>query len=471
MRMNSLKKVLAITLFSTAPLVVYQHCGSSDGQAQVSFSKKFPTINSMGGNGGGYEGKPGDGNWVRTNPDINCPKEANALQARIEIDNQKSVLVKDNCETRNFAFSILDPSIKYEFYNPSFFMFGGAIFEIVRPETIPHVNESLCRYKDFTRGIDVVIQNDNSSKLSAKITKGIYLSGAISYVTYDLVAKTVFSNQTVVASNDGSLKLVIHGEPQDYRDLNGVLTTHIDGALKDFPMVCQKMSEKPVLLVDVTGLAAYWKFDQPVSNGGTLIDSIGYAPGNIVTGDSSNKIVAGASGTAFRFDGIDDYIDMGPNVLNMGTQNFSVSLWIKNITTPTTRQVLGDRTDLGGPQNGWNIMQVNDSFDARISDGVNTVISPGITLPTNPSSFQHVVAVYDRTNRVIRIYMNGVLLRTTSTDTVVGSATFARNFVIGASGAIAKDYFFLGDLDEISIWNRVLTNADVQALYQNVVLY
>ncbi len=466
-------KKISIGILALLPLVIYQHCGSSSGEAPMSFSKNFPSISlAQGGNGDGYDGKPSDGAWVRTNPDFNCPTGLNSLQAIIQIDNRQPTILHDNCESKNFAFSLSDPSLKFEFYNSNFFTFGGAIFELVKPEAVPHINESLCRFKDTDQGIDIVVQSDNS-KLSANVRKGVFSSRDISYVNYQFVSRTVSSNQTTIRSDDGSLQLVIQGAPQDYKDLTGVLTTHIDGALKHFPVICQKMSEKAVLFVDVTGLAAYWRFDQPtLADGGTVIDSKGYAPGSLFTGDANNKMVSGISGNALHLDGINDYVNMGANVFNMGTQNFSVSLWIKNVTSPIAIQILGDRTDLGGPQSGWSIMQTaGDSLDPRMSDNnPDTINSNQVALPTNPTSFQHFVAVYDRTNNLMRIYLNGALQRTVSTATVTGSVTYNGNFLIGAAD-FNKSFNFLGDLDEISIWNRVLTDSDVQAIYQNVVLY
>ena len=466
------RKLLAAIFVALIPLLLYQHCGNYGGQSPVRFNKIFPAVSSMGGNGGGYEGKPSDGKWVRINPNVDCQNSSDH-QALIKIEDRKPVLIDDNCENKNFTFSLSDSSLSFQFYNPNFFTFGGAIFEKLKTEAAPQMSESFCRSVNSTYGIDIVIQSDLTSKsLSARVVKGIFSSGEILYVNYDFVSKSTNNSETIFRSDDDSLQLKIQGTPQEYKNLSGVLTTHIDGNLKDFPVVCQKMSEKPVLSVDVNGLAAYWKFDQSaLFDGGTVIDSKGYAPGLISTGDNSNKLVAGISGQALHFDGINDYVDMGANVLNMGTQDFSVSLWIKNVTSSTALQVLGDRTDLGGPRAGWNIMQSQNDFDPRISDGNDTINGAFATLPINPSGFQHLVAVYDRTNQVIRTYVNGQLVKTVSSSQVPGSVTYNGSFVLGASSSTIKNYFFLGDLDEISIWNRALTPTDIQALYKNVFIY
>ncbi len=465
-------KVYLLILISLS-LIFYQNCGSLNNPVAFSSKASFAEILTShgGGNGDGLDGKPRDGSWVRINPHL-CP--GTAVQSLISIDNNKPLIVRDNCNDKNFSFSLNDPSLLYEFYNPNYFIFAGAIFQIIaEDEKIPSVTDSFCRYKDSEKGIDVQIQIESNSVITAKVIKGNYSNYLVSSVQYSQVDKTVSDSETVIQSKDGSFKLNVLGADKEHKDLQGTLLTHIDNELKSFPVICQKMNSEPVLNLDVTGLLAYWKFDEKnLINNNTAIDSKGSFPGTLFTSDTLNKSTLGVSGNAITFDGLDDYIEMG-NVLNMGTNNFSVSLWLKHVSSDTARQVLGDRTDMGGPAAGWNIMQANlnqDILDARLSDGTNRIHSQYVAVPNNPQTFYHLAVVYDRQSKFIKTYVNGELKSTADISNVTGSASHPGPFSISCMNS-NKLACYRGLMDEVSIWNKVLTDNDVKEIFKNIRLF
>ena len=471
--LKELNLKIYLVIFIGISLLFYQNCGSLNNPVSFSSKELFPDIivSRGGGNGDGLDGKPRDGQWVRINPSI-CP--GTTVQSLISINQNKPLIVSDNCVNKNFSFSLSDSSLHYEFYNPNYFIFAGAVFEIVSEDKkIPSITESFCRYKDSEKGIDVQVQVEGNSFLSAKIVKGMYSNYLVSSVNYPRVDKIVSKEETIVQSSDGSFQLNIHGSAQEHQDLQGTLVTHIENEIKSFPVICQKLSSEPVLKQDMTGLLAYWKFDdENLKDQSTAIDSKGSFPGTIFTSDTLNKSIAGVSGGGMNFDGLDDYIEMG-NVLNMSTNSFSVSLWVKHLSTESARQVLGDRADMGGPDSGWNIMHsklADDIFDARLSDGVNRVHSTYVTVPADPNVFSHIVAVYDRQNKVIKTYVNGLLKTTVDISAITGSASHSGPFSISCMNA-NKTACYRGQMDEVSVWSKVLTDNDVKEIFKNVKLF
>ncbi len=450
----------------------YQNCDNAGSSVGFDSTGLPPVNHAAGGSGDGLDGKPRSGDWLRTFPNYVCPTSVSESQAKIKIDNTGAKLLIDNCTDPNFSFSTSDPAVSFEFYNPNFFTFSGGIFEIKESLAKPHINESLCRFKDSSHGIDVVIQSGLLPQLSAKVVAGFYASRDIAFIDYSNVKKTVFASSTEFESADGSFVLTINGSPQDHKNLTGRLTTHVDGSMRDFTVVCQKVSPEPVLYVDTTSLASYWKFDSPtITDNAVLVDSAGTVPGTVHTSDVLNKAIPGAFGNAMAFDGTNDYIDMGPN-LDMPANNFSISFWFRqrNSAPPVVRQVLGKRWDHGGSQPGWNITQFNNTFYPRMSDGTSLVNIYSTPVPTD-NAFHHMIVVYDRSRGEIRTYVDGTAVALVIDISMLGSTSYAGSFLLGAANFDKATNNFLGDMDEIAVWRRALDAADAQAIYKNIVLY
>lgn len=450
----------------------YQNCDSSGSSVSFDSTGLPPVIRSSGGSGDGLDGKPRSGDWLRTFPNYVCPTSSTTqAQAKIKISNTGATLLVDNCTDPNFSFSTSDPAMSFEFYNPNFFAFSGGIFENKESLVKPHLNESLCRFKDSSHGIDVVIQSGIFPQLSAKVVAGFYASRDIAFIDYSNVKKTVFASSTEFESTDGSFVLTINGTPQEHKNLTGRLTTHVDGSMKEFSVVCQKMSPEPVIYVDTTSLAAYWKFDSPtITDNATLVDSAGTFPGTVHTSDVLNKAIPGAFGNAMTFDGSNDYVDMGNN-LDMPNNDFSVSFWFRQRSSPTiVRQVWGKRWDLGGGTSGWNLVQFNDTFAPRMNDGTTSI---GVTFTPVPTDniFHHMIVVYDRTRGEIRTYIDGVVAGLSVDISMIGSVPYTGPLLLGAPSYSQTTVNYIGDMDEVSIWRRALDAADAQAIFRNIILY
>ncbi len=72
-------------------------------------------------------------------------------------------------------------------------------------------------------------------------------------------------------------------------------------------------------------LVAHWRFDE--SSGTTALDSSGNGLNGTLEGDP--QWVPGVIGGALEFDG-DDYVDFGaPEVFDFGTEDFTITAWIK----------------------------------------------------------------------------------------------------------------------------------------------
>lgn len=216
--------------------------------------------------------------------------------------------------------------------------------------------------------------------------------------------------------------------------------------------------------IDVTsGLVAHWKLDE--ITGSSIIDSVGSATGTWTdgTGDSvAEESVAGQVGTALTFDNSNDVISFGD--VNDLSQSHTLSAWIN----PTSFGRILSKTD---GSTGWYFTTIGTGqlsyHNLQLLFGIN-VYTPPNSAPNGVWS--HVVAVRDATRNRVAIYVNGQLqaerldLTGTTSDTAHPLAIGNHSITPNASDA------FSGAIDDVRIYNRVLTDGEIQALYSGSTL-
>ncbi len=227
----------------------------------------------------------------------------------------------------------------------------------------------------------------------------------------------------------------------DVGDLYGCSST-MDVCLPDVPTTN--------LLQD---LISYWSFnnldarDDHSTNQGTLYG---------VTSVSSSL-----GPYAYRFDGINDYIDMGDvSKLDFDvSDSFSISAWI--ITT-ADGVVVNKRRYPGTFEEGYGLWVSSGKLYFNL-EGVNNegVAIMGTTTITN-NYWRHIVAVRDVGEDKLYIYVDGNLDATPVTDTIVSTLTGTEPFRLGKHN---MGGYFNNIIDEVGVWNRALSPSEVSALY------
>lgn len=214
----------------------------------------------------------------------------------------------------------------------------------------------------------------------------------------------------------------------------------------------------------LNGLVSYWKLDE--TSGTTAVDSHGSNDGAI-SGATTN--VAGQINTAYDFDGTDDYVSFSPSLT---ISELSVSFWYKEetagnfnipirIKSSTSEFDNGFQVFLNSGENGEIYSYSNDdsgSTSGQLSgSSVNTVINDG--------NWHLITVTNDYVSNDIGIYVDGVSQSITYINKVSGgSVDLNRLSYIGGEADNNRRYTD-GKLDEVAIWNRALTSAEVLALY------
>lgn len=222
-----------------------------------------------------------------------------------------------------------------------------------------------------------------------------------------------------------------------------------------------------------SGLLDWWPGD------GNVNDIAGTNNGALMGGAIDSY--PGVVGTAFHFNGTNDYVRI-PDSPNFHPTNFTIETWVMfdKLNTPSTGPTPGQQymvfkqnsqssyfegfglikdrtTNAGGdalsPAKG-------DIFLLEVTSGTNTLEATGITvIATN--TWYHVAAT--RGSNFIQIYVNGKL----DAQTAVPFAQDYGNLPLyfGSSGQPAFDCKLSGALDEVALYNRVLSSNEIAAIY------
>ncbi len=206
------------------------------------------------------------------------------------------------------------------------------------------------------------------------------------------------------------------------------------------------------------GLVAGYAFDD--GSGTSAAD----ASGNGITGTLTNGPTWGAGQHlgAVSLDGIDDYVGLGnPTALRL-TGSTTISAWINAAAFPgddaaivSKRGAIGfqlDTTIDGGPR--------TVGFKLTSSTGAD-MIRYGAT-GMQPGTWYHVAGVYDAAAGSMTIYLNGQLDNGGQVGTVTSAQQDAPEGVLIGRRA-GGGYLFNGRIDDVRIYNRALTAAEIQA--------
>jgi hypothetical protein len=193
--------------------------------------------------------------------------------------------------------------------------------------------------------------------------------------------------------------------------------------------------------VPTTGLVGYWPFC------GNANDESGNANNGTVNGATLTTDRFGNTNSAYNFDGINDNIGLG-NFFNY--TSFSISMWVKP-GNQNGHAVIIDNNHASS--NNW-VFQTISNFS---NNGYNFINSNEVLLSTN--NWNHVILSYSL--GVVRVYLNGNLVTETPWSLNYNNSP---SLFLGYWQA-ANARFWKGDMDDIGIWNRALTQEEITNLY------
>lgn len=210
--------------------------------------------------------------------------------------------------------------------------------------------------------------------------------------------------------------------------------------------------------------AALWRLGEPAAS--TLAyDTWGSYNGAVVgnTAFGSAGALFNDANTAATFDGASPTKVEVAYAAELNTTNFSVECWAR-VTggAGTYRAAVSSRNEVqGGSQGGYIIYATaGNVWSFWTSTGAGWQGLNGPTVVEN--EWTHLVATYDGTEK--RFYVNGVLFAS-APQTAVPNPLRPIRIGAGRNELDPGEYFFLGDIDEVAVYSKVLSDQRIQMHY------
>jgi len=202
-----------------------------------------------------------------------------------------------------------------------------------------------------------------------------------------------------------------------------------------------------------------WKFDEGTSTVAT--DTVGVSNGflnnfNFGSTDGWRSGSSCVSGNCLQFDGVDDYVNCGSDASLDITDAITVEAWIY----PTSE--IGSYI-VGKHYLNWEMyLGPGALYFYKANSG--SYQSQGVNFDWKVNNWYHLVITFAGSTKQARFYINGALTgspQTYTTSALAGSTPY----YLQISGRPGPAYFFKGSIDEVRLYNNVLTASAIREQY------
>lgn len=214
--------------------------------------------------------------------------------------------------------------------------------------------------------------------------------------------------------------------------------------------------------VPANGLVGWWPFN------GNANDESGNGNNGTVNGATLTTDRFGSANSAYSFNGSSSFIECDTIGISNSAAR-SVSFWAKTSATSSMGLVSWGGNGLGDRF----ACDFNFSSQGITVDGANCAITYSAIVSNSNNQWHYYTFVMDDSSALnqVKVYQNGVLLNNILQNfnpTILLNTLSGTNLQFGRINIPSLNFhFYQGQLDDIGIWNRALTTAEITALYTN----
>jgi uncharacterized repeat protein (TIGR02543 family) len=338
---------------------------------------------------------------------------------------------------------------------------GGYTWELIGPAANPHLEFTVSTGVFGVTGLAVPPTDGNFHHLAVTLDRG---AGTLkSYVDGVLQHSTSISGMGSLANNS---RLWIGHQTLD----SSTSAKPFHGVIDELSVYSRALSASeiqaiynvgsagkclPVCTPAPSGSIAWWTGSSNANdiisdNNGTLQNGTTFAPGKL--------------GTAFSFDGVDDYVLVPDSSSLDVSSGLTIEAWLKTSGTADYARIVSKyyyNPGTPGNNNGYGFgFDTGGTMRCDIGDGSGSYAYALNSTVVADGRWHHAAVVFSPSQATV--YVDGVA------GTPVTLNGFAPNttepLYLGQDPA-AAGRFYTGLLDEVSIYNRALSASEVQAIY------
>jgi hypothetical protein len=213
------------------------------------------------------------------------------------------------------------------------------------------------------------------------------------------------------------------------------------------------------------GLVGWWPFN------GNANDESGNGNDGVVNGAVLSVDRFGTSNNSYNFNGASNFIVVPNVLLDGGFQSFTWSFWfLKESASSYTEAAIHDRTTINsGYKYYMNFVDYlpGQGIQGCSSNPGSSSVSCAYSISNNQSNGQwnHCVFLLDAISGNASLYVNGILEVTSQFSPNSWTSALAPTYFGASPQASSDEQWFMGFLDDIAIYNRALTEQEIQGLY------
>ena len=234
-------------------------------------------------------------------------------------------------------------------------------------------------------------------------------------------------------------------------------------------LLCTTIFAQVPSYVPTNGLVGYWPFN------GNANDESGNGNNGVVNGATLAADRMGNDNSAYNLDGVNDYITI-PDSPSLRLSNATISSWISY--TSASKMMLMVKHNLLDAYNSNYAFEINE-YTALKGPRVLGMYDNGNCNSYNWTNYHsntdigdnqwhHLVGTFG--NDFLKIYIDGNFIGQIATPNSVMNACAGSELLLGR-GWSGFPLWYNGKLDDLSIWNRVLTESEITNLYNQVPSY
>lgn len=204
------------------------------------------------------------------------------------------------------------------------------------------------------------------------------------------------------------------------------------------------------------GLKDYWNFDSLTSSKGDKTTATLH--GNAKVTESGDAVF----GKVLRFGaGTDNYLKLD-NYINTGSGSTSFSMWYRYDTSITGDDANKAAVLLQHEGNGRSLLTLQgDGKYNTFINGQNVTSKKSVA----KGQWQHITVTFDQKAKKVKYYINGELDGEQNLGNTVVNEKLALRLGAHKNAGSTDPHPMRGDVDEFCVYNKVLTDEEAKALY------